>query len=173
LDNQEFAVQLATFNSLEQLLGVNEKLEGLQSKQLLTSQLNSAALIGKEVTTSGNQVSLADGSDGTLSYQLAGAAARVVVNIQNGRGELVRQLELGSQQTGEQSARWDGKDSAGRRLSAGAYTFEVNAFDAAGKKVAVSSRVQGLVTGVSFDGVEPVLEVGQLRIPLSAVTGIR
>lgn len=173
LDNQEFAVQLATFNSLEQLLGVNEKLEGLQNKQLLTSQLNSAALIGKEVTTSGNQVSLTDGSDGTLRYQLGAPAARVVVNIQNSRAELVRQLELGSQQAGEQSVRWDGKDASGKRLSSGAYTFEVNAFDAAGKKVTVSSRVQGLVTGVSFDGAEPVLELGQLRIPLSAVTGIR
>jgi flagellar basal-body rod modification protein FlgD len=173
LDNQEFAVQLATFNSLEQLLGVNEKLEGLQSKQLLTSQLNSAALIGKQVTTNGNQLSLMDGSDPTLRYQLASPAARVVVNIQNSRGELVRQLEFGSQQVGEQSVRWDGKDASGKRLSSGVYTFEVNAFDPAGKKVSVSTRAQGLVTGVSFDGAEPVLELGPLRVPLSAVSGIR
>jgi len=39
LDNQEFASQLATFNSLEQLIGMNEKLERLRGEQLLWNNL--------------------------------------------------------------------------------------------------------------------------------------
>jgi len=54
MDNQEFAVQLAQFNSLEQLIGLNEKLDSLTSQQGLASQFNSAALLGKQVAGRGN-----------------------------------------------------------------------------------------------------------------------
>jgi flagellar basal-body rod modification protein FlgD len=33
MDNQQFAAQLATFNSLEQLIGINDKLGALKSSQ--------------------------------------------------------------------------------------------------------------------------------------------
>lgn len=173
MDNQQFAVQLATFNSLEQLIGLNEKLDTIQKKQLLTSQLDSAALIGKQVTAAGNNVSLGEVGDATLRYELSANAAKVVVNVSDSRGELVRQLDIGSQVSGDQTVRWDGKDKAGTRLPSGLYTFEVNAFDSVGKKVEAATQIHGAVTGVSFDGAEPLLEIGSLRVPLSAVTGIR
>lgn len=173
LDNQEFAAQLATFNSLEQLMGINEKLETLETKQLLLNQLGATSLIGKEITTNGNKLSLKEGSETPVRYELSADAARVVVNLFDGQGELVRVMELGSQKAGEQTTMWDGRDRLGRPLPTGIYEFEINAFDAAGKRVAATGRVQGLVTGVSLEGSEPLLEIGDLRVPVSLVTGIR
>jgi flagellar basal-body rod modification protein FlgD len=173
MDNQEFAVQLATFNSLEQLIGVNEKLDSLQSKQLLASQLNSAALLGKQVISEGKQITLAAENDATVRYQLSANAAKVVINIEDSRGDLVRQLNVGSQTAGDQLLRWDGKDKTGNRAPAGVYTVSLNAFDAAGKKVEAKTLIQGPVTGISLDGGSAVLELGQLKIPMSAVIGIR
>jgi len=172
LDNQEFAVQLAQFNSLEQLVGLNEKLDGLASQQGLASQFSSAALIGKQVSGTGDSVNLGASGGASLHYDLAANAAKVTVKVFNSGGVMVRQIDAGSQHAGAQSATWDGKNSIGQGLPAGIYRFEVNAVDGAGKSLPVTKQVRGVVTGVSLVGAQPILEIGQLRIALSAVTAI-
>ena len=67
---------------------------------------------------------------------------------------------------------WDGKDSFGKELSPGVYGFEVDAFDLSGKKVGVTRRIQGTVTGVNLTGGMAVLEVGDLKVPVSTVTRV-
>ncbi len=173
MDNQEFAAQLATFNSLGQLIDINGKLGKLQSTQAWAGQFNAASLIGKEVTASGNAVNVQSGNAVKIGYQLGAGAARVVVIIYNSAGELVRQLAAGPQASGEQSVVWDGKDNRGQSAASGVYRFEIDAFDSNGKKIQAAGRQQGTVTGVRLDGGEPVLEIGELQIPLSSVTGVR
>ncbi len=172
MDNQQFAVQLATFNSLEQLIGINNKLGTLQTSQGATNQFNAASLIGKTITSNGNTLSLQTGNPAAITYQLGANAARVVVNVQDSSGALVRQILAGAQSAGDQSVLWDGKDTSGKAVPAGPYNFEVNAFDLNGKQVQASGRIKGTVTGVRLDGSEPVLELGALQVPLSAVTSI-
>lgn len=173
MDNQEFAAQLATFNSLGQLIDINGKLGGLQSTQSQVGQLSAASLIGKEVTAGGNAVNVQSGSPAKIGYRLGAAAARVVVSIYNSGGGLVRQVALGPQASGERTLTWDGKDSRGQSVAGGVYRFEIDAFDANGKKVQAAGRQQGVVTGVRLDGGEPVLEIGELEVPFSSVTGVR
>ncbi len=172
MDNQQFAVQLATFNSLEQLIGINDKLGTLQGAQGSANQYGAASLIGKEISSNGNIVSLQAANPAPIGYQLGANAAKVVVNIQNGSGTLVQQLSLGAQNAGDHTIVWDGKDAAGQAVPTGLYGFEINAFDANGKSVATSGRIRGTVTGIRLDGSEPILEVGGLQIPLSQVTTV-
>lgn len=173
MDNQEFAAQLATFNSLGQLIDINSKLGGMQSNQGAANHLNAVSLIGKEIETNGNTVSLGEGSAAAIPYQLSANAARVAVTIRNGAGEIVRQLAAANQQAGEQTLVWDGKDSAGRSAPGGLYSFEIAAVDANGKNIPSSGLVRGIVTGVNLEGSEPLLEVGGLSVPLSSVTKVR
>jgi flagellar basal-body rod modification protein FlgD len=173
MDNQQFAVQLATFNSLDQLIGINNKLGTLQNSQGAINQYNAAALIGKQVQTNGNLINLKLGSPAAINYQLQANASKIVANIYDGSGNLVRQINSGGQTAGNQSILWDGKDLTGKVLPEGHYTFEINAFDLNGKKVAASGRFQGVVTGVRLDGSEPVLEVGDSLVPLSAIDSVR
>jgi len=172
MDNQEFAVQLATFNSLEQLVGVNEKLESLASQQEVVTQFNTAALIGKQVVGKGDELDLGTIGDASLHYELEANAANVTVRVLSTSGTVVRQIDVASQKAGVQSVTWDGKNALGQRLPPGVYTFEVTAADVSGKALPVSKRVRGLVTGINLQGAEPILEVGQLRIPFSTVTSI-
>jgi flagellar basal-body rod modification protein FlgD len=150
---------LATFNSLEQLIGVNERLETLQNKLFQSNQFSATALIGKQITTDGNQIGLAQGEGGAIRYQLSTDAARVAVNIYDTQGGLVRTVELGHQKSGDQSIQWDGKDNAGKEAPSGIYRFEINASDALGKKVAAAGRIQGIVSGVGLNGSEPILAI--------------
>jgi flagellar basal-body rod modification protein FlgD len=172
LDNQEFAVQLAQFNSLEQLVGLNEKLDSLASQQGLVSQFNGAALIGKQVAGKGNEINLGATGNANLHYDLGANGAKVTVKVFNSAGALVRQIDVGSQKAGVQSAMWDGKNSLGQNAPAGVYSFEVDAVDSAGKSLPVTKQVRGVVSGVNLEGPEPILEIGQLRIPLRAITSI-
>src|SRR5690349_14613043 len=71
MDNQQFAVQLATFNSLEQLMDIDKQLTSLQASQGQANQFNSASLIGKQVQADGNSVALPDGGSTTLNYRLS------------------------------------------------------------------------------------------------------
>lgn len=172
LDNQEFAAQLATFNSLDQLININKKLESTQGQQLQLSQLEATALIGKEVRAAGNQIKLEAGRSTEMHYALEANAGRVVVNIKDNAGNLVRALEVGGQQAGDHTVTWDGKGANGKPLAAGTYTFEVAAIDVNKNKVGASAFMQGLVTGVSLVGSEPQLEVNGAQVPVSAVTSV-
>lgn len=173
LDNQEFVSQLTAFNSLDQLIGLNEKMEGLQSQQLLLSQMGAVSLIGKQIVATGNEVELQDGGQATLHYRLASDASQVTVRIMDANGRLVQTLQAGSQQSGERSVLWDGRDSLGQSLPSGLYTFEVNAVDGNGRRVEAIGRTQGVVTGVNLSGGEAVLAIGGIEVPLSAVVSVQ
>jgi flagellar basal-body rod modification protein FlgD len=172
MDNQEFAVQLATFNSLEQLVGLNEKLESLASQQGVASRFNSAALIGKQVVGKGDELNLGASGDAVLHYELSANATKTTIKVLDSTGALVRQIEAGSQKLGPQSARWDGENNLGERMRPGIYRFEVTALDGAGKAVPANHQVRGAVTGVDLEGPEPMLEIGQMKISLSSLTAI-
>jgi flagellar basal-body rod modification protein FlgD len=119
LDNQEFAVQLAQFNSLEQLVGLNEKLDALANQQGLVSQFSSTALIGKQVIGKGNTVNLGANGNASLYYDLGAGATKVTVKVFDSSGALMRQIDAGSQKAGPQSALWDGKNNLGQSLPPG------------------------------------------------------
>jgi flagellar basal-body rod modification protein FlgD len=172
LDNQEFATQLATFNSLDQLIGINQKLDSLAQQQQLVGQLGAASLIGKEIVADGNQVTLAAGQPAAIGYAVDAAAARVTLTITDATGKTVRTLDIGNVGAGEQSVVWDGKDATGKALPAGVYSVAVSAFDVAGNKIGASTRTHGVVTGVALSGDQVMLEIGAMQVPLSAVKGV-
>ncbi|HEY7164389.1 MAG TPA: FlgD immunoglobulin-like domain containing protein [Candidatus Binatia bacterium] len=172
MDNQQFAVQLATFNSLEQLMDIDKQLTALQVTQGQANQFNAASLIGKQVEADGNSITLASGGSTNFGYRLSSDAASVTVKIQDSSGNLVRQLQLGPQPAGDQTITWDGKDATGRVAAAGTYSFQVTASDATGNQIAAASHISGTVNAVNFGGSEPVLDLGTVQIPLSGVTAI-
>ena len=172
MDSEQFTSQLTQFNSLDQLIEMNRKLETVAASQTALANLQTTMLIGREVTAEGNQLYLDSDGASPIYYNLQTSATRVVVNITDLDGSLVRTLELGAQDAGEQTLSWDGKDNAGLSVPAGVYDFEVNPFDVAGEKVGVVTRIQGIVTGVSLVGGDPMLSVGDLELPVSAVTSV-
>src|ERR1043166_6613177 len=70
MDNQQFAVQLATFNSLEQLMDINKQLTALQTAQGQATQFNAASLIGKQINAEGNKIAVENGAPAKLNYHL-------------------------------------------------------------------------------------------------------
>ena len=66
-----------------------------------------------------------------IPYQLANPSD-VVISIYDGRGQVVRRLELGHQRAGyytnrSRAAHWDGRNDFGERVASGVYFYHLRA----------------------------------------------
>jgi flagellar basal-body rod modification protein FlgD len=169
VENAEFVAQLAQFSALEQMQNLNENVS--QQGTLIQSLNNSviAALVGRTVSISGDQLPLPAEGEATLGFELATAAEQVTVSVYDAAGELVDTLALEDLSAGPQRLSWDGVGEDGERLAAGTYTFAVDAADAQGGAVAATLYVSGRVESVTFEDGLAYLNVSGLRVPLAAL----
>ena len=151
-DPKDFVAQLSQFSSLEQLINLNTtmgtlgtSMTNLQSSQQMTQGLS---LLGKTVKAQGNIFTVNSGEVGDLSYVLNGAASKVTVSISDSSGKVVRTMDLGGKNTGENQISWDGKDSNGNTMADGTYSFKVSALDSKGAAVTAATLVSGTVEEV-------------------------
>jgi flagellar basal-body rod modification protein FlgD len=169
LDTNQFTEQLVQFSGVEQQLKTNDFLSSLVSSNANTTNSNAVGYIGKTVTASGTRSELVNGQ---AQWQFnVKDAATVTVNIKDANGNTVYS-EKGTMQAGTGTFTWDGLDNQGNVQSPGTYTISMQAVNAEGKSVNVSTETTGVVTGVDFTGSEPVLLVGKARLNLSGVTSV-
>jgi flagellar basal-body rod modification protein FlgD len=169
LEPNELTAQLAQFSSLEQLTGVNERLDRLAEVSQKSTDTTVFGLIGRTVTFDGSQLGLENGESAPVDYTL-GAAADVVATVRNEDGELVRTVDLGRQGIGPQRFEFDGKNANGVELPDGNYTLEIKALAPgaeAPRKLALTTRA--VVDGVDLTAEPPVLVAGGVRLTLDQV----
>ena len=159
-DDSAFVAELAQFSSLEQTMGINDRLDllSVQSQGLQNSQV--VGLVGKQATVRGSLVT----SDGTgvgvpVAFSLDGATDKTTVTIRDQNGNSVRTFDLGERNAGVSQVTWDGRDDAGNIQPAGTYSVAIQATSASGAPVAVSQETKGMVQAVSFDKGYPVLHL--------------
>lgn len=191
MDNAQLTTQMAQINTVAgieklntsvgtmtdklstQLAGLNtsgglDKLEATLQKmsgQFLQSQtLQGAGMVGRQVWTSGNALSVESGK-GAGAFELAGPADAVTVDVLSPAGHVVGQVDLGAQASGRKAFQWsvpEGQDPAG-------LTFRVNArsganpvqasLQSADRVNAVTAGPDGLVLQLSRSGPTPVNNV--------------
>jgi flagellar basal-body rod modification protein FlgD len=169
MDSTDFTAQLAQFSQLEKLDKMNSALD---YTQLYLASLNNAQavdFIGKKIEAKGDTVELTDDGSTTINYSIAEDAHTVTVDIYDMNGELVRTLDLGSKNAGEQLEAWDGTDSNGNHVGAGVYTFDITATNADGEAIADTSYLNGIVDSVTFEGGITYLMVGDRKIAVGDV----
>jgi flagellar basal-body rod modification protein FlgD len=168
-DNYEFVAQLAQFSSLEQTIGINDRLDQLALQSQGLQNTETVALVGKEVTVKGNIVTLAgQGSTVPISFTTEGksTSSEVVIKDQNGRS--VRTLRVGPHAAGLIKVNWDGRDDTGLAQPAGAYAVTASAKNGDDAPVVVSQQSTGSVQSVSFDKGFPVLTLDNgMSVPVS------
>jgi flagellar basal-body rod modification protein FlgD len=172
MDNAAFATQTAQFTSLEQLQSINKTLQGLASQSGNGGVATASALLGKTVTVNGSPLVLDGSNPAALVYGLSGSASAVVVRVQDAAGNVVRTITTGPQGQGAHQLSFDGLAEDGRKLSAGAYTYQVGAADSAGNLIPGVYTGAGSVTGVGMQGGTLMLQVGNQIVPLSSVVGV-
>ncbi len=172
ISNTDFIAQTAQFSSLEQLQNLNTTLTQLASQSSSNGVAAGAALLGRQVTVNGSPLTLAGTGAVTLVYSLPVSAASVSVQVLDESGTVVRTLAVQGQKSGLHQIGFDGLNDAGRRLPSGSYTYRVQATDANGQAISGAVTGGGQVTGLSLEGSQLVLLIGEQRVPLASVVGI-
>ena len=124
-DNTAFVAQLAQFSSLEGITTLNDTVNSISGNFQSSQALQASSLVGRSVIaqTSEAYVDPASGKAFNGTVVVADANSTPTVTITNADGEVVRTLDLGTQQAGNSEFTWDGKDDEGALLEKGSYTF--------------------------------------------------
>lgn len=175
MEHQEFSAQLAQFGSLEQLQNIHKGIENLQGGMGNESKLSALGMIGKQVSATGNEVNLMEGQSVNLSYNKKEGVTPIKAQIYSEAGKLVREMELGAKVV-EEGLVWDGKDTEGKGLPSGKYTFRVQGVNSNGSSEELGATLSGRVTAVEMNGNNPVLVVqtaaGTSKLDLAKVTSV-
>ncbi|AMK09612.1 flagellar hook assembly protein FlgD [Pseudodesulfovibrio indicus] len=148
MEDTEMTSQLAQFSSLEQLTSINSGISALNETMAQDDMLTAVSFIGKEVKAEGYKVSLDDGNASTIYYGFGETVTRIMMNIYDSEGAIVRTVELGSKEAGTYQYTWDGKDENGNQLDDGQYGVGILGEDTGGDYVMVQTEISGRVDAV-------------------------
>jgi flagellar basal-body rod modification protein FlgD len=171
MDSSQFASQLAQFSSLEQLVQINQHLASQTSSTGASSQFDAVSFLGRQVSASGDGIAVTGGNATTVDYTL-GASGGVTGVILDANGNQVASLDLGEQAAGDHTLDLS-KISNPPHLPDGSYTVQLSEQSGTADPVAVATRISGVVTGVDLSSSDPVLLIGDLKVPLSKVTLVK
>ncbi|MDY6863119.1 MAG: flagellar hook capping FlgD N-terminal domain-containing protein [Thermodesulfobacteriota bacterium] len=172
MENEEFVSQLTGFSQLEQLYNTNENLEFLTLYEASINNSQAVNFLGKDVKAVGNGLILKDGEGAAIYYNLDKDAGSVTISIFDNYGKIVGNLNVGSQGKGENTVIWNGKDSEGKTMPEGEYTFKIAAKDINGNEITTLSYVTGVVNGITYEEGATYMIVNNRQIPVSDVLEI-
>jgi len=170
LEPDQLTAQLAQFSQLEQLTGVNDRLDKLAGASKDSGGAALLNLLGKRVSFDGSTLVVHGGKAPAVHYTVPEAADKVTATVRASDGTAVRVVELGAQGAGEHTFTFDGRGALGTALPDGSYRLEI----AASKEGATTPTTLSLLTEATVDGVDlsadpPALLVGGNTISFDQV----
>jgi flagellar basal-body rod modification protein FlgD len=76
-------------------------------------------------------------------------------------------------EAGTSSFTWDGKLANGSTAPEGQYTIKINAKDASGQGVTISTQFSGVVDAVDVSGSQPLLLIGTALVSLDKIKSVQ
>lgn len=162
MKSEEFAVNLAQFSQLEQLVSINEKI-GASSG---TDAASMAGYLGQEIYLQADTVEVENGNGGLLKFDLA-TDADVEIELLRGDGTVAERMSAGRLSAGQQTVQLSQLQAAN-----GEYGFRVVAQGASGPALNPAARVGGLVTGF-VPGPTPQLMIGSREVAPADIVEVR
>lgn len=161
MENNEFAVQLAQFSQLEQLIDINNK-TGSDS-----DMSSMASYLGHEVVLNSSQVTVANGESGSVSFELGSAVSGIKVELLDQYQGVVASHELGNMGAGRHSVPLDALQAPN-----GEYTARVVATGLDGSEYEVTGYAGGVVSGF-IPGPDPALIVNGREISTADIREVK
>ncbi len=149
VENDQLVAQMTSFSTAEGITQLNQQFTGFAASMTSNQALQASGLIGQDVLVAGN-----------VGYKGAGEGiSGVVVNeqttqnlnigIYNSIGELVKNIDAGTQPAGNIQFKWDGTDASGNDLPPGNYTVKAEG-EIFGEGVAIQTAINRHVDSVSL-----------------------
>lgn len=158
MKNEDFAVNLAQFSQLEQLIAIKDGLAGGSDLGSLTSYL------GHEVTLQTSVAHVANGDGGSAVFSLPSDASTARLELVDSQGRTVKTIELGAQAAGRHSVALNNLTD----VDNGYYQLKISGSTTTGEEISADVYSAGVVTGV-IPGANPTLIIGGLEVSPSDV----
>lgn len=123
MESSDFAVQLATFSSVEQQVMTNDLLTGLSGQMGQMGMAQLANWVGMEARAP--LPARFDGFPVTLQPGPMAVADEARLIVRNSSGEVVQTQII---PVGEDPYLWTGRDASGQSLPSGVYSFEIETY---------------------------------------------
>ena len=169
MDNTQFVAQLSQFTSLERLEGMSQSLNTLAMSTASNTSAQMVSFIGKHLDLPRSTLTLdpalyAPNTHTPARLELKEDVSQVTISVKNAEGKIVRTIEMGRHNADEDlPISWDGLDDQGAPLPKGNYSLTVEALNEEGDRVDAQLITTRRVTGVSFEGGIPRLEIEGLE----------
>ena len=168
MDTNQFTSQLVQYSSVEQQIATNTSLTQLIQLTQGGEVLQASSLVGKPVTVTSDRIALQDGK-GAVQFDTA-SAEPVSIGVYSDAGAKLREATLTST-PGHNAWSWDGKDDQGNPVPDGAYRTVVSG-QSGGAAQSLPFTVSGTATGVQKSGNALQVQLGALKVDLSAVQSL-
>jgi flagellar basal-body rod modification protein FlgD len=167
MKNEEFAVNLAQFSQLEQLININNTLTG--GGNVGGGDVSSlAGYLGHEVLLSDNTLSFSGGSSDSLALKLPQDASGLILDVTKaGTSGEAQRIPISGLSKGSHTI-----SLSNLGVADGDYTFSVKGVSSGGAEFPVDSSVVGTVSGF-IPGADPKLVVGDREVNPSSVKEVR
>lgn len=169
MNSEEFAVQLATFSSVEQQVRTNDLLIGLGSQMGAMGMAQLAGWVGMEARASAP--AWFDGSPVTVSPNPAAQADQAILVVRDAHGAEVQRAEI---PVSPAAFEWAGVGPDGTPMAPGLYRFEVESY-ANGDLLStgVADTYATIVEARGDNGQTTLVLEGGVEIGTDGVTALR
>ncbi|AOU98488.1 hypothetical protein BI364_11465 [Acidihalobacter yilgarnensis] len=165
MSGQNMLAQLAQFSTVSGIQSMSTSFATL-SKSLSTNQsLQAASLVGRTVLAPSSMAVLPASGSLQGSVDVTTPASQVSVGIYDTSGQLVKQMDLGTQAQGLANFSWDGTNMQGTPMPAG--TYEVKAVG----QVNGQSQGLGVLSPAQVSSVTLAQNGGPITLALSGGMG--
>lgn len=149
MENGDFISQMAQFSSVTGLAELQQSFDKLATSLQSNQALQASSLVGRTVLVPSGVGTLPAGGSISGALNLPSSSGSVGINVQDGAGQVIRRLELGSQPSGEVYFNWDGMTNAGVAAEAGRYFISADA-GIGGDTVALETLMSSSVASVTL-----------------------
>ncbi len=177
MKSAEMASQVAEFNMVDLMYKNNTAIENMTKAQTMATSVSATSLLGHRVEYQGSNAFVTD--EGVEPFHIRNdkdtGASRCIASIYSSKGALVRKIDVGPVDPGEDlKLDWDGKDSAGKDVTPGAYKVVIEAEDASGNEIKLKTRTMGTVSGIETgpDGLPKIKIKGDNAIDFKQITKV-
>lgn len=147
MDNAQLTSQIAQINTVSGIATLNSSVTALSGQFMQMQALQSASLVGKQVTVPGNQMAITSDGNATGGFSLDSGATAVSVQVINTAGAVVGSIDLGVQSAGQHTFSWP----TGKSNVSGGLTFKVEA-SSGNTAIGATPLMTDTVTAINTSG---------------------
>ena len=145
-DNAQITSQMAQIQTVSGISGLDTTIQSLGTKFSQMQALQGVSQVGHDVTVAGSKVYIKD-NVGTGSYELAGPADKVKLEVLSPAGTVLDTVDLGAQSSGMQKFTW----SADKASGYASVNYRITATSGT-KAVSSTTYMSDTVTAINTNG---------------------